>query len=73
MDITVQIYIAGCVAAFVLVLWKLFKETDGDITVQDLFLAVLISLLFSTMSWMAFIVELFFKYGDKVVIRRRKK
>lgn len=76
MSIAELVYLAGSLLAIVIFLrwaWKCDKEKD--ITLSDLTFFVFISIILGLFSWAAvfcWIVSKCSKYGDKVIIRRKK-
>lgn len=64
MSLLLIIYIIGVIVSFVTFL----ISENSDITLQDLVLMILVSLL----SWIAFLVTIFLIYKDKVIIKANK-
>ena len=61
------IHVIGAIVAIVASIRSLTKYFD--MTLQDLALYVMLSILFS---WVTFVAIVFSEYGDKVIIKKRK-
>jgi len=76
MSIAELVYLAGSLLAIVIFLrWAWNEDKEKDITLSDLTFFVVISFILGLFSWAAvfcWIVSKCSKYGDKVIIRRKK-
>lgn len=76
MSIAELVYLAGSLLAIVIFLrWAWNEDKEKDITLSDLTFFVFISFILGLFSWAAvfcWIVGKCSKYGDKVIIRRKK-
>ena len=61
------IHVIGTIVAIVASIWSLTKYYD--MTLQDLALYVMLSILFS---WISVLALVFLEYGNKVIIKKRK-
>ena len=61
------IHVIGAIVAIVASIRSLTKYFD--MTLQDFALYVMLSILFS---WVTFVAIVFSEYGDKVIIKKRK-
>ena len=70
------IYLCGSIlAVFIFLRWAWNEDKERDITLSDISFFVFISVILGIFSWVAvfcWIVSKCSKYGDKVIIKRRK-
>lgn len=72
MSIPGLIYIIGGVVTFILVARLFLRDSEGDMTLNDLALLAVVCFLASLLSWFMVAFMILNKYGDKVVIRRKE-
>ena len=71
MSIPLLIYIIGSVTAASMFFYFGYRHAgDGDITVMDLALLLVVALFATLLSWVSVIVILLIEYGDKVIYKK---
>ena len=66
------IYLIGSIFGAIIVGCWAYKQCHGDIVVSDLLWVLVMAALGFGVSWAVVITWLIFRYGDKVVIKRKK-
>ena len=70
------IYLTGSVLIIaIFARWSWHQVKNEDITLSDLTFFIVISITLGLFSWISVVVWIFYKldkYGDKVIIRRKK-
>lgn len=73
MNTPLLIYLIGSIFGAIIVGCWACKQCHGDIVVSDLLWVLVMTAFGFGLSWATVITWLIIRYGDKVVIRRKKK
>lgn len=76
MSTQMLVYLCGSLIIVTIFAWWSWQRVkDEDITLSDLTFFIVISIILGLFSWISVVVWIFYKldkYGDKVIIRRKK-